>query len=122
MRAVAGAEIATYPLGPQIDRRHFRTEGRRAAQVGTQANQQEDFRLDRAHPWVDVSRLHRGLRFWISEFADDFLEIAEDLFCASHDEYWLPAPLSNHLLAGFNLGNIDLHRCTGGFRLGTGKP
>ncbi|MCY1454845.1 hypothetical protein D9M71_719380 [compost metagenome] len=90
--------------------------------MGAQTDQHQDLRLDRTVFRVDVGRLNRCLGFRVGEVTGDLLEVAKDLFGAADDEDRLATPFSNHLLTWLYLGDIDLHRCTCGFRLGTGKP
>ncbi|MNG31894.1 hypothetical protein D3C84_1177810 [compost metagenome] len=87
-----------------------------------QADKDEDFRLDRTNLRVDVGGLYRGLGLGVSQVTDDLFQVTEDLVRSPHDEHRLATPLGHHLLPGLDLGDIDLHRCTRGFRLGTGKP
>lgn len=122
MRTVARAEIAPDPVLAQVRGRHFRAEGGRATQVGADTDQQQNFRLDRANFLIDVSGLVGILRVGVGQLALDLLQISQDFLGTTNDEHWLTAPFSNHLLAWIDLADIHLHRCTCGFRLGTGKP
>ncbi|MNL61421.1 hypothetical protein D3C87_1853400 [compost metagenome] len=119
---MAWAEIAADPILAQVDRGHFRTERRRAAQVRAQTYQDQDLRLDRADYRIDVGRLNRCLGIRVSQLAGDFPQILQNHVGSTNNEYRLAAPFSNHLLTRLDLADIDLHRCTSSLCLGTREP
>jgi hypothetical protein len=90
--------------------------------VGTQPDQQQNLWLDRTCFVFGVGGLVGKLRFGVRQLAFDLFQISQDFLRSTNNEDRLTAPLSNHLLAWLDLADIHLHRCTCGFRLGTGKP
>src|SRR3546814_5912581 len=67
IRTVAGAVETTLPVRVDIRRRMIRTETRRTAKMRADADQHQDFRLDRARFALDVIGLLIGLAFRVKQ-------------------------------------------------------
>src|SRR5690606_17967338 len=89
---VAGAEIATNPIRTQVSRSHLRAERRRATQVGAQTNQHQNFRLDRTHLGIDISRLVRSFGLRVRDTAFELDQVTKNFLGTINDEYGLTAP------------------------------
>src|SRR3546814_7108028 len=74
IRTVAGAVETTLPVRVDIRRRMIRTETRRTAKMRADADQHQDFRLDRARFALDVIGLLIGLAFRVKQIVVDFLQ------------------------------------------------
>src|SRR5690606_19099160 len=121
-RTMARAEIATQPFGAQIGCCHFRTESRGTAEVSTESNDNQQLGLDRTNLRVDVGRLLGRFRVRVGNRVGQLAQVGNRLLATTQDEYRLPAPLGDHLLARLNLADIHLNRCPGRLGLGTWKP
>src|SRR3546814_3017027 len=88
----------------------IRTETRRTAKMRADADQHQDFRLDRARFALDVIGLLIGLAFRVKQIVVDFLQACQHFRRALQHPGRLAAPGDNQTLAGLHLADVHFTR------------
>ena len=118
---VAGTEIAARPVGDRRRRARLRIEQRDTAKMRADADQDAEFRLDRARGVGRVGGLLDLLGIRIGQQRQQFRVLVSSLQrfgSAVEDEDRPLAPTDDHLLAGLDFADVEIDRAAGGKRRG----
>jgi hypothetical protein len=111
---VAGTQETARPVGGHaVSAAGLELGRRRAAEVGTDADGDQDLGLDRARLVLAILRLHVLVGLRIGHRVIELGQRFEHVLAAVDDPHRLAAPLDGHHLTGLELADIDFNRRAG---------